>query len=65
MDFAVIVDFIQNTATPLICLVGMFYLLTENNKSHKEQENKMVDAVTNNTLVIQKLCDMLDKEGVV
>ena len=65
MDLPLIVDFIQNTATPLICLVGMFYLLEENNKSHKEQENKMVDAITNNTLVVQKLSDKLDKEGVV
>ena len=32
-------------------------------KEHKEEIKQMTDAINNNTLVIQKLVDKIDKEG--
>ena len=38
-------------------------LKTTFNSAIHEQESKIADAINNNTLVIQKLIDKLDKEG--
>lgn len=76
-----IVTLIQTVGFPIACAVAMFIMLNNEQKSHKEeteklnqtitelkisfseaisdQKEKMVSAINNNTLVIQKLIDKL------
>lgn len=44
-----------------MCLI-MCYYINKINDAHKEETNKFAEALNNNTLVLQKLCDKLDSE---
>ena len=44
-----------------MCLI-MFYYINKINDAHKEETDKFAEALNNNTLVLQKLCDKLDSE---
>lgn len=74
MDFNMIIAAIGSLGFPIIaCLCLGWYVkyMTDNSnarmdniqKEHKEEVTKMTEALQNNTLAIQRLCDKLDKEG--
>lgn len=44
-----------------MCLI-MCYYISKINDTHKEETDKFAEALNNNTLVLQKLCDKLDSE---
>lgn len=44
-----------------MCLI-MCYYINKINDSHKEETGKFAEALNNNTIVLQKLCDKLDSE---
>lgn len=44
-----------------MCLI-MCYYINKINDAHKEESNKFAEALNNNTIVLQKLCDKLDTE---
>lgn len=44
-----------------MCLI-MCYYINKINDAHKEETDKLSDALNNNTVVLQKLCDKLDSE---
>lgn len=44
-----------------MCLI-MCYYINKINDAHKEESDKFADALNNNTIVLQKLCDKLDSE---
>lgn len=44
-----------------MCLI-MCYYINKINEAHKEESDKFAEALNNNTLVLQKLCDKLDSE---
>lgn len=44
-----------------MCLI-MCYYINKINDSHKEETDKFAEALNNNTVVLQKLCDKIDRE---
>lgn len=44
-----------------MCLI-MCYYINKINDAHKEEAGKFAEALNNNTVVLQKLCDKLDSE---
>lgn len=57
-------DFLTAISTvgfPIVCCAVMFWQSHENSKLHKEESDKWTDALTNNTLAIQKLTDMVER----
>ena len=69
-----IVQIISTLGFPIAMCVGACFFIkyqfdTSNKqmedlrKEHKEEIKQMTDAINNNTLVIQKLVDKIDKEG--
>lgn len=59
MDASAVIQIISNVGFPIaVCLICFWYVnkLTE---THKDEVNKLTDALNNNTLVMQKLCDKL------
>lgn len=44
-----------------MCLI-MCYYINKINDSHKEESDKFAEALNNNTVVLQKLCDKIDSE---
>lgn len=61
MDFNTIVDFISKLGFPIACCIAMFFMMDKEREAHKEEMQKVTDAVNNNTLVLQKLIDKLDE----
>lgn len=44
-----------------MCLI-MCYYINKINDAHKQESDKFAEALNNNTVVLQKLCDKLDSE---
>ncbi len=73
MDLNVIMTLVGSLGFPIVACIGLgWYVkymtdtnrsdMTELRKEHKDEMTKMTEALNNNTLVIQKLIDKLDKE---
>lgn len=73
MDLNIIMTLVGSLGFPIVACIGLgWYVkymtdtnrsdMTEMRKEHKEEMTKMTEALNNNTLVIQKLIDKLDKE---
>lgn len=66
MDGQVIMQAISTVGFPIVMCLLLVYVVYKMNDQHKEEMNKMNDALNNNTLAIQHLTDMLtkgDKDG--
>ena len=61
MDINTITQVFSSLGVPVACLAVTFYLWYTETQSHKEELNKMTYALNNNTLILQKLLDKLDK----
>lgn len=44
-----------------MCLI-MCYYINKINDAHKAETDKFAEALNNNTVVLQKLCDKIDRE---
>lgn len=59
MDFSSIAQVISTLGFPIaVCLICFWYI-NKREEQHKEEVNKLSEAVHNNTLVMQKLVDRL------
>ncbi len=74
MDVNGIVAVISSVGFPIVACIGLGWYVkyqTDNNnkevaemrKEHTEEINKVTDALNNNTLALQKLCDRIDSKG--
>lgn len=52
---------ISTVGFPIVCCAAMFWQGRENSKLHKEESDKWTEALNNNTMVIQRLVDKMDK----
>ena len=62
MDMDGIVSLFSNLAVPVACLIATFYLWNKEREDHKQEQKELTEAIANNTLVMQKLVDKLDKD---
>lgn len=61
MDGSAIVSLISQVGFPIACCCVMFYSLTREQESHKQEMSAMVEAVNNNTIALTKLVDKIEK----
>lgn len=47
---------------PIVMCGAMFWYMVKEKDSHKEEMNSVTEALNNNTIMLQKLCDRLDGE---
>ena len=57
MDVNSISTLISNIGVPCACLLATFYLWQKETEAHKEEMNKMTEALNNNTQAIMKLTE--------
>ena len=62
MEMDAIVSLFSNLAVPVACLVATFYLWNKEREDHETEQKELTTAVNNNTQVIQRLVDKLDKD---
>lgn len=59
MDVSAITQIISSVGFPIAACLICFWYVNKLTETHKEEVNKLTDALNNNTLVMQKLCDKL------
>lgn len=59
MDANTIMQLISTLGFPIVCCVALFWRMIKSEESHKEEMNKMAEAVNNNTLALTKLMDAI------
>lgn len=62
MDYATFTQFITSVGFPIACVIAMFYLLEKEQEEHKEEVSKWTEAINNNTSVMTRLIERLDKD---
>lgn len=64
MDVSAISSLISNLGFPIACVVAMFWMMNKEREDHKEEMQKVTDAVNNNTLALQRLVDSIAKDSI-
>lgn len=62
MDFTSILQAITTVGFPIVMCIIMFKYIGDENKAHKEETKEFTEALNKNTIVLQQLCDKLNKE---
>jgi hypothetical protein len=62
MEAEVISNLISNLGFPIACVVAMFWMWNKERESHKEESDKWIEAINNNTRVMEKVLAKFDKE---
>lgn len=60
MEFSDILTLIGSYAFPIVMCVAFFWKLDKDGKAHKEEVDKMSEALKDLTLSVQKLIDKLE-----
>ena len=61
MDIQTITTLIGSLGFPIVCCIVMFLQLNKTSEMHKEEIDKLSEAVNNNTNVMNQLISKLDK----
>lgn len=61
MEVDTIVTIITQIGFPIAVCIICFWYINKIQGQHKEEMDKMSEAINNNTIVMQKLIDKLDK----
>ena len=56
----VILQAISTVGFPIVVACAMFWKMNKQDEDHKSEVAKMVEAINNNTIAIQKLVDKLN-----
>ena len=59
MVIADFITFISQLGFPIACVIAMFYLLEKERQEHKEESEKWVEAINNNTRIMERILDKL------
>ena len=61
MDANTIITLISSVGFPIFACVACGWYIKQKDDSHKEEMSKFAEALNNNTMVVQKLLDKMDK----
>ena len=59
MEFADLLTLLGSYAFPIVMCIAFFWKIDRGQRFHKEEMDKMTDALHNNTLAIQHLGDIV------
>lgn len=52
-----VTSIVSNVGFPIACVAVMFYQMEQERKSHKEESDKWIEAINNNTKVMEKVLE--------
>lgn len=61
MDVSALIQIVGSLGFPIAACVAVFWYLMRESENHKEEMNKLSEALQNNTIALTKLCDELEK----
>lgn len=62
MDMPAITTLIGSLGFPIACCIGLFWYLTKAANQHKEEMDKMSEAINNNTNVMNQLISKFERK---
>lgn len=62
MDANTIIQLVGSLGFPIVMCGALFWRMVKSDEQHKEEMDKLSEALNNNTIAITKLSDKLDKE---
>lgn len=62
MDVNLFSQLIGNVGFPIACVIVMFFMWNKEREDHKTESDKWVEAIHNNTLVMEKLLERFQHE---
>lgn len=60
MDATQITTMISNIGFPIVCVIAMFKLWRDEQDKHEQESQKWIDALNNNTNVMEQLLKRLE-----
>lgn len=63
MDVNAIIQLVGSLGFPIVCCGALFWRMIKSDEQHKQEMDKISDALNNNTVALTRLTDQLDKEG--
>lgn len=63
MDVNVLIQLVGSLGFPIVACGALFWRMVKSDEQHKEEMNKMSEALNNNTNALVQLTEKLYKEG--
>lgn len=63
MDVNTLIQLVGSLGFPIVACGALFWRMIKSDEQHKEEMNKISDALNNNTMALMKLTEKLEKEG--
>lgn len=63
MDVNTLIQLVGSLGFPIVACGALFWRMVKSDEQHKEEMNKMSEALNNNTTALVKLTEKLEKEG--
>lgn len=63
MDVNLLIQLVGSLGFPIVACGALFWRMVKSDEQHKEEMNKISEALNNNTSALVKLTERLDKEG--
>lgn len=63
MDVNSLIQLVGSLGFPIVACGALFWRMVKSDEQHKEEMNKMSEALNNNTSALVKLTERLEKEG--
>lgn len=60
MDMNAVTTAISTLGFPIVMCGAMFWYMIKEKDAHKAEMDSVTEALNNNTLILQKICDRLD-----
>lgn len=60
LEVDVLTTLISNMGFPIACVVAMFYMWNKEREEHKDETQKLTEAINNNTKMMEKVLDKLE-----
>lgn len=62
MDVNTLIQLVSSLGFPIVCCGALFWKMVKTDEQHKEEMDKVTDALNNNTIALTKLSDKLGGE---
>ncbi len=62
MDVGTITQIVSSVGFPITMCIALLWYIKEISDNHKQETEEFTEALNNNTLVLQKLCDTIGVE---
>ena len=63
LDISAITTLIGSLGFPIAACIGCFWMLNKEREEHKEEMQKVTEAINNNTLAVTMLTERIGKDG--